>query len=147
MSKEIIVINQQEIEKRIFYVRGNYVVLDKDIAAFYEVKPIRLREQVKRNINRFPEDFMFQLTEEEVGTMVSQNAIPSKQSLGGYLPVVFTEQGVAAVSAVLKSEKAAQVSMHIPDQTDPLFRAKLTPLILDVNSTMERTNAKLFSFS
>jgi hypothetical protein len=71
------------------------VVLDKDLAAFYEVKPIRLREQVKRNINRFPEDFMFQLTEEEVEAMVSQNAIPSKQSLGGYLPVVFTEQGVA----------------------------------------------------
>lgn len=113
MSKEIIVINQQEIEKRIFYVRGNYVVLDKDLAAFYEVKPIRLREQVKRNINRFPEDFMFQLTKEEVEAMVSQNAIPSKQSLGGYLPVMFTEQGVAAVSAVLKSEKAAQVSILI----------------------------------
>lgn len=107
------VIKQQEIEKRIFYVRGNYVVLDKDLADFYEVKPIRLREQVKRNANRFPEDFMFQLTAEEVDAMVSQNAIPSKQSLGGYLPYVFTEQGVAAVSAVLKSEKAAQVSINI----------------------------------
>ena len=107
------VIKQQEIEKRIFYVRGNYVVLDKDLADFYEVKPIRLREQVKRNANRFPEDFMFQLTAEEVDAMVSHFAIPSKQSLGGYLPYVFTEQGVAAVSAVLKSEKAAQVSINI----------------------------------
>jgi restriction endonuclease S subunit len=113
MAKELMVIKQQEIEKRIFYVRGNYVVLDKDLADFYEVKPIRLREQVKRNANRFPEDFMFQLTAEEVDAMVSQNAIPSKQSLGGYLPYVFTEQGVAAVSAVLKSEKAAQVSINI----------------------------------
>lgn len=107
------IIKQQEIEKRIFYVRGNYVVLDKDLADFYEVKPIRLREQVKRNANRFPEDFMFQLTAEEVDAMVSHFAIPSKQSLGGYLPYVFTEQGVAAVSAVLKSEKAAQVSINI----------------------------------
>lgn len=89
------------------------MVLDKDLAEFYEVKPIRLREQVKRNANRFPEDFMFQLTVEEVDAMVSQNAIPSKQSLGGYLPYVFTEQGVAAVSAVLKSDKAAQVSINI----------------------------------
>lgn len=113
MVKEILVIKQQEIEKRIFYVRDNYVVLDKDLAEFYEVKSIRLREQVKRNANRFPEDFMFQLSVEEVDLMVSQNAIPSKQSLGGYLPYVFTEQGVAAVSAVLKSEKAAQVSINI----------------------------------
>ncbi|MCL7489419.1 MAG: ORF6N domain-containing protein, partial [Desulfobulbaceae bacterium] len=63
---------------------------------FYEVKPVRLREQVKRNIKRFPDDFMFQLTPEEVELTVSQNAIPSKQHLGGYLPYVFTEQGVAA---------------------------------------------------
>jgi hypothetical protein len=113
MAKEVLVIKQQEIERRIFYIRGNYVVLDIDLADFYEVKSIRLREQVKRNSKRFPEDFMFQLTLEEVDAMVSQNAIPSKQSLGGYLPYVFTEQGVAAVSAVLKSDKAAQVSINI----------------------------------
>jgi len=113
MASELSVVNQKEIEKRIFFIRESYVVLDKDLADFYEVKPIRLREQVKRNANRFPVDFMFQLTETEVETMVSQNAIPSKQSLGGYKPYVFTEQGVAAVSAVLKSEKAAQVSINI----------------------------------
>ena len=56
-------------------------MLDKDLAAFYEVKSIRLREQVKRNIKRFPPDFMFQLTEEEIEFMVSQNAIPSKKHL------------------------------------------------------------------
>jgi len=88
-------------------------VLDKDLASFYEVKPIRLREQVKRNTYRFPADFVFQLNEAEVDLMVSQNAIPSKQLLGGYLPYVFTEQGVAAVSAVLKSNKAAEVSIMI----------------------------------
>lgn len=104
---------QRDIENRIFTVRNVQIVLDKDLANFYDVKPIRLREQVKRNANRFPIDFMFQLTESEVGAMVSQNAIPSKQSLGGYLPYVFTEQGVAAVSAVVKSKKAAEVSIVI----------------------------------
>ncbi|MBF0230080.1 MAG: ORF6N domain-containing protein [Desulfamplus sp.] len=108
-----IIISQQEIEKRILTVRGMQVVLDKDLAEFYEVKPIRLREQVKRNSNRFPEDFMFRLTENEVQALVSQNAIPSKQHLGGSLPYVFTEQGVAAVSAVIKSDKAAEVSINI----------------------------------
>ena len=70
------------IQDRIFTVRNTQVMLDKDLAAFYDIKPIRLREQVKRNPNRFPIDFVFQLNEEEVEYMVSQNAIPSKQSLG-----------------------------------------------------------------
>jgi len=76
-------------------------MLDKDIAEFYEAKVIRLREQGKRNIARFPEDFMFRLTENEVENMLSQNAIPSRKQLGGSLPYVFTEQGVAAVSAAI----------------------------------------------
>jgi len=113
-KKELdITLTQQAVERKIFTIRGVQVILDKDLAAFYEVKPIRLREQVKRNANRFPDDFVFQLTEEEVNVLVSQNAIPSKQTLGGFLPYVFTEQGVAAVSAVLKSEKAARVSIMI----------------------------------
>lgn len=77
-------------------------MLDKDLAALYGVKPIRLREQVKRNINRFPDRFMFQLTENEVTFMVSQNAIPSKQHLGGTLPYAFTEHGVLMLANVLK---------------------------------------------
>ena len=107
------IVPQKEIENRIFTIRGVQVVLDKDLAAFYEVKPIRLREQMKRNANRFPSDFVFQLNDKEVEFLVSQNAIPSIQSLGGYLPYVFTEQGVAAISAVLKSDKAAEVSINI----------------------------------
>jgi hypothetical protein len=88
-------------------------MLDKDLAIFYGVKPIRLHEQVKRNIARFPPDFMFQLTDSEVETMVSQNAIPSRKHLGGTLPYVFTEQGVAAISSVLTSERAVEVSIQI----------------------------------
>ena len=106
-------IKNEEIQNRIYTLRDVQVMLDKDLAIFYGVKPIRLREQVKRNIKRFPLDFMFQLTEEEVDLMVSQNAIPSRQYLGGSLPFVFTEQGVATISSVLTSERAIEVNIQI----------------------------------
>jgi hypothetical protein len=102
-----------QIAKSIYTIREVQIMLDKDLALFYGVKPIRLREQIKRNPNRFPPDFVFQLSEKEIEYLVSQNAIPSKQSLGGHLPLVFTEQGVAAVSGVIRSEKANQVSVVI----------------------------------
>jgi hypothetical protein len=102
-----------DIKSRIFTIRGMQVMLDRDIATFYSVKTIKLREQVKRNIKRFPSDFMFQLTEIEADFMVSQNAIPSKRHLGGFLPYVFTEQGVASVSSVITSEKAIEISVLI----------------------------------
>ncbi len=91
-----------EIQNKIFTIRGVQVMLDKDLASFYEIKAIRLREQVKRNPNRFPADFVFQLNENEVEYMVSHFAIPSMQCLGGYLPYVFTEQGVAANAIYLR---------------------------------------------
>ena len=101
------------IEQKIYLMRGQKVMLDKDLASLYGVKPIRLREQVKRNIKRFPEDFMFQLNEKEINIMVSQNAIPSRKYLGGHQPYVFTEQGVAMLSSVLNSERAVEVNIHI----------------------------------
>jgi hypothetical protein len=104
---------KETIQSKIFSIRGLQVMLDKDLATFYEVKPFRLREQVKRNPDRFPTDFIFQLIDSEVDLLVSQNAIPSKQLLGGTNPYVFTEQGVAALSGVLKSEKATLVSVEI----------------------------------
>lgn len=88
-------------------------MLDRDLAELYDVKPIRLREQVKRNHERFPENFMFQLTDEEVESMVSQNAIPSRQHLGGYLPYAFTEHGVLMLANVLRSGRAIQMSIRI----------------------------------
>jgi len=88
-------------------------MLDRDLATLYGVKSIRLREQVKRNIERFPADFMFQLSQKEADILVSQNAIPSKGSFGGYLPYVFTEQGVAMLSSVLNSKRAIAVNIQI----------------------------------
>src|SRR4030067_2029693 len=93
------------IERKIYLMRGQKVMLDKNLAVLYGVKPIILREQVKRNIRRFPADFMFQLNEKEIDSMVSQNAIPSRKYLGGYKPYVFTEQGVAMLSTVLNNER------------------------------------------
>ena len=88
-------------------------MLDRDLAELFEVKAIRLREQVKRNMEKFPLHFMFQLTNEEVKIMVSQNAIPSRQHLGGALPYVFTEHGVLQLANVLKSGQATQMSIKI----------------------------------
>ena len=102
-----------KIEKRIYTIRGMQVMLDRDLAELYGVKSIRLREQVKRNSNRFPEDFMFQISEDEVDYMVSQNAIPSRKHLGGTLPYVFTEQGVAGISGVLTSNRAIEINIAI----------------------------------
>jgi hypothetical protein len=88
-------------------------MLDRDLAGLYDIRPIRLREQVKRNVNRFPENFMFRLSEKEVDLMVSQNAIPSRKHLGGYLPYAFTEHGVLMLANILKSERAILVSIRV----------------------------------
>src|SRR6266536_464345 len=103
----------QLIERRIYLIRGQKVMLDRDLAELYQVKPIALRQQVKRNLDRFPDDFMFQLTAKEGDLLVSQTVIPSKQSFGGYLPYVFTQEGVAMLSSVLRSKRAIQVNVAI----------------------------------
>jgi len=103
----------QLIERRIYLIRGHKAMLDRDLAELYQVKTIALRQQVKRNQDRFPDDFMFQLTQQETESLVSQNVIPSKQSLGGYLPYAFTQEGVAMLSSVLRSKRAVQVNVAI----------------------------------
>ncbi|HEX6205903.1 MAG TPA: ORF6N domain-containing protein [Solirubrobacterales bacterium] len=102
------------IERRIFVIRERQVMLDEDLADLYGVETKRLVEQVKRNIERFPPDFMFQLTREEAETLRSQIAT-SKQGRGGrrYAPYVFTEQGVAMLSSVLRSKTAISVNIEI----------------------------------
>ncbi len=112
MSKDIIT-PDESISNQIYLIRDQKVMLDRDLATLYDVKNIRLREQVKRNIEKFPEHFMFRLNESEVDIMVSQNAIPSKKHLGGSLPYVFTEHGILQLANVLKSERATQMSIKI----------------------------------
>jgi hypothetical protein len=103
------------ISTKIFEIRGQKVMLDRDLADLYQVKPFRLREQVKRNIKRFSCKYMFQLTEEETNYMVSQNAIPSKKHLGGSLPYVFTEHGTLMLATVLNSDIAIEINQKIID--------------------------------
>lgn len=112
-NKSQLTLPDETIMKKIYLIRGQKVMLDRDLAELYDVKAIRLREQVKRNIQRFPENFMFQLTENEADIMVSQNAIPSRKHLGGYLPYAFTEHGVLMLANVLKSDRAIKVSIRI----------------------------------
>ena len=113
MPEHSLALSADNIKSKIYTIRNMQVMLDKDLAELYSVKAIRLREQVKRNSKRFPSDFMFQSTNEEVNSLVSQNAIPSKKHLGGYLPYAFTEQGVAMLSGVLKSDTAVRISIQI----------------------------------
>jgi hypothetical protein len=103
----------QAIQTKICEVRGQKVMLDFDLAEMYEVETRVLKQAVRRNIDRFPKDFMFQLTDIEVNDMVSQNVIPSKSYFGGALPFAFSEQGVAMLSSILRSKKAIQVNIII----------------------------------
>ena len=126
---------------RIYKIRDQKVMLDKDLAELYDVKPIRLREQVKRNPERFPLNFMFQLTPEEALNMVSQNAIPSKQQLGGTLPYAFTEHGILQLSNVLRSERAIAMSIRIIELFVKLRETML--LHKDVSLLVEQIEKRL----
>ena len=103
----------ENVASAIHWVRGEKVILDRDLATLYGIETRALKQAVRRNPERFPDDFMFQLTEEEIKTLVSQNVIPGKGSFGGALPMVFTEQGVAMLSSVLRSPQAVQVNIAI----------------------------------
>jgi ORF6N domain len=100
------------IERCIFLLRGHRVILSGDLAVFYSVEPRTLSQAVKRNPDRFPDDFMFVLAPEEWRNLKSQNVI---SSWGGArsIPMAFTEQGVAMLSSVLRSERAVQVNIQI----------------------------------
>jgi len=102
-----------QIQEKIYEIRGQKVMFDFDLAKLYDVETRVLKQSVKRNIERFPSDFMFELTETEIELMVSQFVIPSKSHFGGAKPFVFSEQGVSMLSAVLKSKKAIIVSISI----------------------------------
>ncbi|MCF8256060.1 MAG: ORF6N domain-containing protein [Flavobacteriales bacterium] len=103
----------QRIEEKIFEVRGHKVMLDFDLAELYGTETKRLKEAVRRNISRFPRDFMFELTNEEAENLRTQFATSSQWGGRRYSPFAFTEQGVAMLSSVLKSDKAIEVNIAI----------------------------------
>lgn len=107
-------ISDNFIQSSIHIVRGFKVILDEDLAKLYGVSVKRLNEQVKRNLERFPSDFRFQLTDDEI-TLRSQNATSKNNKKGGrtYLPYAFTEQGVAMLSGLLRTPQAIAVNIEI----------------------------------
>lgn len=137
------IIPEELITQKIYIIRNYKVMLDRDLADLFDVKATRLREQVKRNRDKFPLHFMFELTDSEVDIMVSQNAIPSRQHLGGSLPFVFTEHGVLQLANVLKSKRATQVSIRIIE----IFvrMRKLLATTLDIQLDLEMIKHKLDS--
>ncbi|MCL2800273.1 MAG: ORF6N domain-containing protein [Treponema sp.] len=101
------------IQKMIYEIRGKKVMLDSDLANLYEVTTYRLNEAVKRNMKRFPEDFMFQLTKDEFNEVIANCDHLKNLKFRPTLPYVFTEQGVAMLAAVLNSQKAIDVNIQI----------------------------------
>jgi len=112
MTKQDIAVRIEQIEEAIFLIRGQKVMLDRDLAELYGVETKQLKRAVKRNIDRFPADFMFELTGKELENLRHHFGT---SSWGGtrYAPLVFTEQGVAMLSSVLRSKRAVQVNIEI----------------------------------
>jgi hypothetical protein len=106
-------ITAEKVESRIYFIRGKKVMIDTGLAKLYQVQTKVLNQSVKRNIKRFPEDFMFQLTKEEKEEVVTICDHLSKLRFSPVLPYVFTEQGIAMLSSVLNSERAIQVNIQI----------------------------------
>jgi len=113
MNKDLEIIIPEHIEQLIFMIRGQKVILDRVLAGLYGVETKQLKRAVRRNINRFPKDFMFELTKEEYDSLRCQFGTLKKGGHSKYLPFAFTEQGVAMLSSVLNSERAAQVNIEI----------------------------------
>ncbi|OGI69216.1 DNA-binding protein [Candidatus Nomurabacteria bacterium RIFCSPLOWO2_01_FULL_42_20] len=113
-KKEITIVPFERIINRIFLFRGKKVMIDRDLAELYEVETRILNQAVRRNFDRFPSDFMFQLSKQETNVWKSQIVISTAEKKGlRKRPLVFTEQGVAMLSSVLNSERAIQVNIQI----------------------------------
>jgi hypothetical protein len=132
MSK-LPILRESNIASYIYLIRGEKVMLDNDLAKLYAVETRVLKQAVRRNLNRFPKDFMFELTDDEIDWVVSQKLIPSKKFFGGARPFAFTEQGVAMLSSVLNSDRAIKVNIVIIRTF-----VKLRQLLLDNKDIAEK---------
>jgi len=139
-GKEI-VITEEIIISKIYSVRGKHVLLAQDLAELYEVETKVLNQQVKRNIRRFPERYMFQLTKDEYDRLRSQNVTLKRGQHVKYLPYAFTEHGILMLSSVLNSERADKVNMIIIDTIVKL--RDLMFLHKDVVQQLEQVQNKL----
>ncbi len=125
-------------ENRLIKLNDNLVLLDKDVAQLYDIEPKKLRQQLKRNIEKFPKDYAYQLTDEDVNIMGSQNVTPSKQYFGGTNPWVFTEKGLYMVATILKSKNAFNATFTIIETF-----AKIKKLSRNINAIVQTTDKNL----
>lgn len=107
------IVPEEKILKQIILLRKEKVILDVHLAELYDVDTRVLKQAVNRNMDRFPDDLLFKLTENEIDIVVSQNVIPHRKFFGGATPYAFTETGIAMLSSVLKSKKAIQTNLAI----------------------------------
>jgi len=132
------VTNFKTFESKLIRINNKLVLLDKDVASLYTIEPKRLREQLKRNMIKFPKDYAFQLSDEELKSMGSQNATPSKKQFGGTNPWVFTEKGLYMVATILKSKNALDATFIIIETF-----AKIKELSKNINNIMKTTDEVL----
>lgn len=132
---EKIAVPEEIITSKIYFVRNHKVMLDKDLAELYNVETKRLKEQVRRNIDRFPESFMFELTLDEYASLRSQIATLKRGRHSKYPPFVFTEHGILMLSSVLNSELAIKMSVQIIETF-----IQLRKLVINYEEIMKKIN-------
>lgn len=113
LSENKSLLPEERIASKILLIRGEKIILDFHLAELYGTETRTLKQAVKRNIERFPSDFMFELSKDEINSLVSHFVIPTKSYLGGAVPYAFTETGVAMLSSVLKSKQAVDINIAI----------------------------------
>lgn len=134
------IIKFESLENKLIKINNELVLLDKDVAALYEVEPKKLRQQVKRNIEKFPKDYAYQVTKKELEIMVSHNVTPSLQEFGGSLPYIFTEKGLYMVATILKSKSATNATFAIIETFAKL--KKLSKNLNSINNDMTKEEQK-----
>ena len=126
------IIKFNTFENKLIKLNGNLVLIDKEVAKLYGIEPKKLRQQLKRNIEKFPKDYAYQLSDEEVELLVSQNVTPSKSAFGGSNPWIFTEKGLYMVATILKSKNALNATFIIIETF-----AKIKELSRNINDIMK----------
>lgn len=112
-QEQVLFVPEEVLMNKIYLIRGQKVMLDNDLADLYGIETKRLKERVRRNIERFPNDFMFELTEDEYRNLKAQTVVLGRGAHSKYLPFAFTEHGVLMLSSVLNSERAIQVNIRV----------------------------------
>jgi prophage antirepressor-like protein len=138
MKQNMEVTKFNTFENKLIKLKDKLVLLDKDVANLYEIEPKRLREQLKRNIEKFPKDYAYQLTDGDMKIMESQNATPSKKYFGGTNPWVFTEKGLYMVATILKSKNALNATFQIIETF-----SKIKELSRNINAIMKTTDENI----